>query len=208
MNKLSLTKTLVLFGATVIIIGALSGCGKITPVADIVFPSEIEIIDDDVAKNDNIKKDLAVAAADAVYEDANGWKVNYNPDIFVVNHFDNNVSFVYMSEGVGTNMVVVTYDVGMNAKEVIAKMAESWGDENVYKSQGVFPGTEDVNSYYVVLPPTEGGSGFYESAIARDYKDGYLLFDVIGHDTGDELRDMEVGDALAMIIDSAQLSNT
>nr|WP_297708143.1 hypothetical protein [uncultured Butyrivibrio sp.] len=66
----------------------------------------------------------------------------------------------------------------------------------------IFPGTEDVKEYWAVLPPTEEGSRLYMTAIARDYMDGYLLFELTGHNSGDEELDMAVSDYMAAIIDS------
>ncbi len=40
------------------------------------------------------------------------------------------------------------------------------------------------------------------TAIARDYMDGYLLFELTGHNSGDEELDMAVSDYMAAIIDS------
>ena len=39
-------------------------------------------------------------------------------------------------------------------------------------------------------------------AVTRDYMEGYLSFEVIGHKSGNEELDMEVSDRLAGIIDS------
>lgn len=146
----------------------------------------------------------AYPSTEEVYEDANGWKVKYNSELFEVNHSDNIVTFVYTGESAGTNMITATYDVDMKAKEAVDKVADSWESDNVTKTEGVFPGTEDVDAYYAVLPPSEEGSGLYETVIARDYMDGYLMFELTGHNSGDEALDMEVSDALAMIIDSIQ----
>ncbi|MCR5604305.1 MAG: hypothetical protein K6G27_11480 [Lachnospiraceae bacterium] len=43
-----------------------------------------------------------------------------------------------------------------------------------------------------------------ETAVARDYMDGYLMFECTGHNSGDEEKDMEMSDILASIIDSIQ----
>lgn len=149
----------------------------------------------------------ASPGSEVTYEDANGWSVRYYSDLFEVNQQDNLVTFVYMGESAGTNMVSVVYDVDMNAEEAIDKMAESWGSDNVTKSQSIFPGTEDVDGYWAQMLPAEDGSGLYETAVARDYMDGYLLFEVTGHNSGDDMLDMEVSDALAMIIDSLEFNN-
>ena len=143
-------------------------------------------------------------STEAVYESANGWTVKYNSDLIAVNESANLVTFVYTGESAGTNMVTVTYDVGKSGKEAIDEMAESWGSESVMRTEGLFPGTEDVDGYWAVLPPAEGGSGLYETAIGRDYMDGYLVFELTGHNSGDDALDMQVSDTMAMIIDSLE----
>ncbi len=141
-------------------------------------------------------------ASEAIFESPLGWKVNYNSDLFEVNQSANLTSFVYTGESAGTNMIMVTYEPGMTGKEAVDKMAESRGSDNMYRSQGTFPGTENVDGYWATLAPAEGGSGYYETAIARDYMEGYLLFELIGHNGEDEEMNMTVSDNLAMIIDS------
>ncbi len=136
------------------------------------------------------------------YEDPNGWSVTYNAADIDIAKQDNMVAFVYTAPSAGTNMVMVTYDVDMNAKEAVDTLAESWGNEKTAVIESVFPGAEDVTGYWAMLQPSAEGSGYYEQAIARDYMDGYLLFDVIGHNSGDDEMDMAVSDILAMIIDS------
>ena len=57
------------------------------------------------------------------------------------------------------------------------------------------------------MPPAEDGSGLYETAIARDYMDGYLVFELTGHNSGNDEMDMAVSDALAAVIDSFEFTN-
>lgn len=141
-------------------------------------------------------------ANDAVFEAATGWTAHYDANLFDVTQQDNYVSFVYNGEGAGTNMVMVTYDITSNAEEAIDKIYTSWGSENATKTKSIFPGTENIDGYWASLPPAQKGSGLYQTAIARDYMDGCLIFEVIGHNTGDEEKDMAISDSLAMIIDS------
>ena len=112
---------------------------------------------------------------------------------------------VYTGESAGTNMITVTYEVNITAEDAINELAKSWGD-NVTVTRSIFPNTE-VDGYWATLPPAEDGVGMYQTAIARDYMDGCLIFEVTGHNSGDDALDMEVGDALAMIIDSITFIN-
>ncbi|SDB40659.1 hypothetical protein SAMN02910298_02000 [Pseudobutyrivibrio sp. YE44] len=141
-----------------------------------------------------------------VYSDANGWSVHYNPDLITVNTQGNVTTFVYTGDCPGTCMVSVTYDVDMKAKEKSEALAKDYGEgSNV--SEGIFPGTEDVKGYWVTNGPSEGGPGMYNTAILRDYMDGYLVFEDITHVGGDEEQDMAISDALAGIIDSLEFTN-
>ena len=143
-------------------------------------------------------------AKDAIYEDANGWKVTYNSERFEINKKDNIVTFVYMGESTGTNMITVTYDVDKTAKEAVDEIAASWGSDTVIRNEGTFPGADNVNGFFATLPPASDGSGLYETAVARDYMGGYLMFELTGHNSGDDELDMEVGDQLAAVIDSLE----
>ena len=145
------------------------------------------------------------AGEDLIYNDANGWSVRYDPSVITVNQGGPVTTFVYTGESAGTNMITATYSVDSDAKTAIEELAKSFG-ENATTTESVFPGTADVTSYYAILPPSEDGSGLYETAIARDYMDGYLLFELTGHNSGDDAIDIPVSDALAAIIDSIQFA--
>ncbi len=138
---------------------------------------------------------------ESVYHDANGWSVRYNADLFEITPKGPETFIVYTGESAGTNMITVTYTVESGAEEAIKKLGESWGD-NVTYTQGPFPGADDVTGYWAMLPPAEGGSGLYETAMGRDYMDGALIFDLTGHMSGDEELDMATSDSLAAVIDS------
>ena len=140
---------------------------------------------------------------DYVYEDPNGWKVRYNPDLITVNKENNIVGFVYTGDCAGTCMVQVTYDVYMNGKEKSEALAKEYGDAATV-SESVFPGTEDEKCYVVYCPSADGSTGLFMTALVRDYMDGYLLFEELVTNSGDEEMDMAVSDNLATIIDSLE----
>ncbi|MCR4685912.1 MAG: hypothetical protein K5649_10630 [Lachnospiraceae bacterium] len=149
----------------------------------------------------------AAAGEYLTYHDANGWSVTYDPDLFTVNGGGPTVSFVYTGESAGTNMITASYNVdGKDAKTAIADLAKEWGDEAT-TSDAIFPGTDDVTGYFATLSPVTEGSGLYCTAVARDYMDGYLLFELTGHNSGNEELDMAVSDALAGIIDSLKFTD-
>ncbi|QFJ56044.1 hypothetical protein [Pseudobutyrivibrio xylanivorans] len=142
---------------------------------------------------------------DNVYNDANGWRVHYNPSCIEVNTQGNITTFVYTGDCAGTCMVSVTYDVDKNAKEVSEDLAKQYGD-SASVSEGIFPGTEDEKGYWITSSSDGNDSGLYMTGIVRDYMEGYLLFENIMHMGGDEEMDMAASDSLATIIDSLQFS--
>ncbi|SEA90457.1 hypothetical protein SAMN02910384_02679 [Pseudobutyrivibrio sp. ACV-2] len=138
---------------------------------------------------------------DFVYHDANGWSVKYDPEVITVNAGGPMTTFVYTAESAGTNMITATYTVDKNAEESIKELGKALGDKAFY-TEGIFPGTEDVKGYWVVLNPEEGTSGGYVTAMARDYMEGALIFEMDGHFGEDEENNMLVSDTLAGIVDS------
>ncbi len=145
----------------------------------------------------------AAVGEDYLYEDANGWTVRYDPGLFEVTPGGPVTTFVYTGESAGTNMITVTYTVDGDAKTVIDSLAKSWGDKAT-TGECTIPGADDVQGYRASLPTGNEGSGLYMEAIARDYMDGALIFEVTGHLSGDEEMDMAVSDALASVIDSLE----
>ncbi len=143
----------------------------------------------------------------AKYDDPNGWSVFYNAAYIEPIQQDNMVAFVYTGESAGTNMVTVTYNAGMSAKDAVDQMADSWQNPNTVKTESIFPGTADTEGYRAMFYPTDAGSGLYEEVLARDYMEGNLLFEVTGHNSGDEAMDMAVSDNIAMIFDSITFVN-
>ncbi len=143
----------------------------------------------------------AAAGEDLVYNDANGWSVKYDPSCITVNGGGPVTTFVYTGDCPGTCMITATYDVDMDAKAKAEDLAKSYSDTATV-TEALFPGTEDVNGYYVDAFPGQTGPGFYQSAYVRDYMDGYLVFEFTDHVAGDDAIDMPVSDALAAIIDS------
>ena len=136
------------------------------------------------------------------YDDPNGWSVTYNAAYINVMQQDDEVFFVYSGDGAGTNVIEAYYEPVFGAKDVVDATAKSWGGENTIQTESTFPGTDNVTGYWAILPSGDEGSGLYETIIARDYKNGCLVFETTGHNTDDDELDMQVSDNLAMIIDS------
>ncbi len=137
---------------------------------------------------------------EAIYDDANNWSVRYNPDKFDIITENGATLFTYTGEEPGANTILASYNVDMTVEEKVEELKKSYG-ENASVSEGIFPGTEDVTGYWVTAGGDEG-SGLYQTAILREYMDGYLLFDITSHMSGDEMMDIEISDNIANVIDS------
>ncbi len=146
------------------------------------------------------------AGESLVYEDANGWSVKYDPSVIAVNQGGPVTTFVYTGECAGTNMITASYEVGTDAKTAVAEKAKAYGD-GATTSEAPFPGAEDVTGYWAMTAPSAEGSGLVETVVARDYMDGYLMFEMTGHNSGDDAIDIPVSDALSAVIDSLTFNN-
>ncbi|MBR4667476.1 MAG: hypothetical protein IKO76_01815 [Butyrivibrio sp.] len=173
--------------------------GNFEDTIDLVFEP---VADVDVDTFDAVNYVNAANGEDFVYTDPNGWRIKYDPDKFVVTSAGPMTTIVYVGESAGTNMITVNYTLE-KAEDAINELGKPYGDK-AYFSQGPFPGKEDVTGYWVTVTPDTAGSGAYMTAMARDYMDGSLVFELDGHMGGDEAMDMEVSDALAAIIDSLE----
>ncbi len=142
---------------------------------------------------------------EAVYDDANGWSVKYDPTKFDVITENGVTLFTYTGESAGANVIMASYNVDMTVEEKVEELKKSYG-ETATSFDGIFPGTEDVTGYWVNAGSDEG-SGLYQTAILREYMDGYLLFEITSHMSGDEEMDTEVSDNIANVIDSITFEN-
>lgn len=181
----------------------MTGCGAGQKVEETAEPETTEAAAEDTQK----AQEPAAKEQDntfATYEDPNGWTLQYDKNNFEVNQQDNVVTFVYTGESGGTNMLTVTYDISSkDPGTIVDGLLAEWGDSAV-KSEGTFPTDENVPVVRATLPVEEGGSGLYMEAIVRSYMEGCLVFELTGHNSGDEELDMGVSDQMAMLIDSVQ----
>ena len=205
-------ETVVSIGLTLALAAALlTGCGEVSQetvtIEETIVP-QAESVPELEEPTADAAEELgdAVGADQGVYEDVNGWSVKYDPSVITVNNGGDISTFVYTGESAGTNMITASYNEGSDAKTAIAELANEWGSA-AQTHEAPFPGAEDVTGYWAMLLPSSEGSGLYETALARDYKDGYLLFEVTGHNSGDDSIDIPVSDSLAAIIDSIEFKN-
>ncbi len=139
----------------------------------------------------------------SIYRDANGWSIKYDATRFDVDKDDDKVTFVYMGESAGTNMITATYIADKKAADAVKVLGKAYGKDASY-SEAPFINGDDVTGYWVSTTPDTEGSGAYMTAVARDYRGGALLFELNGHMGNDEDNNMEVSDALAEVLDSLE----
>ena len=195
LKKRIIRKVSCLLIAGVFTAGVLTGCGG-------RGPQPIYLPDDETPTAAAAEEGLE-AEGEQVYENANGWTVKYDPSRFVINEGGPVSTIVYIGESAGTNMITVTYRVDTDAEGAIKEIGSAYGDK-AYYTEGPFIGMEDIQGYTVSVEPDTVGSGAYKTAIARDYMEGALIFEIDGHMGDDEENNMEVSDYLAGVIDSIQ----
>ena len=194
MKNQMVKRTLVATLVTAMAVMTLTGCGSQTVVS--------KAAESDAKETTIVEAEVpAVEIQEAVYNDANGWSVKYDPTKIEVVKEGTKVAFTYTGEGVGANSLLCYYDVDKTAKEARDEIAKGYGD-GATSNDVVFPGTEDVPGYYASTAISAEGSGLYEQVFTRDYMDGYLAFEFVGHKSGDEEKDIEVSDVFAMIFDT------
>ncbi|MCR4740088.1 MAG: hypothetical protein K5886_07495 [Lachnospiraceae bacterium] len=185
-----------------------SGCGAKQEEAAPAEP-QTQTQEDNTASEAEPEEEVKEEAAHtiATYNDPNGWSLQYYEDCFEINQQDNVVSFVYTGDSAGTNMLTVTYDISSTDPETIVDgLISDWGEKAV-KSEGTFPSDENVPIFRASLPVDESGSGMYMEAIVRSYMEGCLIFELTGHNSGDDELDMGVSDMMAMLIDSVTFTD-
>lgn len=187
---------------------AMTGCGDAsatTTINDAETPTSASA---DAGYVDALNEEAAtedVVINDEEYVNANNWSVRYDPSVITINEGGPVTTFVYTGDCAGTCMITTTYGVDNDGKGAAEDLAKSWGDQATV-SDVIFPGTEDVQAYYVDAVPGQLGPGMYQSAYVRDYMDGYLIFECTDHMSGDDEIDTPVSDALAGIIDSLKFN--
>ena len=142
--------------------------------------------------------------ADTVYRNPNGWSVRYDEKRFDVKESGNEVSFIYKDASAGENSLTASYIASKDPDTVLDELSKTWGTEAAEKTEGTFPGTSDVKGYWLSYDNLENGVGDTRSAIAREYMEGTLVFEMKGHNTGDDEKDMESSDSIAMLLDTLE----
>ncbi len=143
------------------------------------------------------------------YMSPDGYQLRYDPkNVESVEIDEHTENFVYIGESAGTSMLTVSYIDGKQPEEVLYELTESWGEqEDLARTEGLFPGTDDKWGFWRIQSDSEGGSGLYQTAIAGEYNGGVLMFEIIEHMGDDEEMNTAVSDTLSGIIDSITYDN-
>ncbi len=196
-SNLTIGIAAMLFLAVVIGFGTSSRMGL-----DVIAAEDVEVLDDCTKE----KSEIVSTNVENVYVDEAGWSVKYPANVEVENDFGV-VSFVLKGDETGSNLVTATYVEGESGKELSDRLTETWGAENTVSGECVFPGTENETGYLVSLTENEGEKVLYKVALARDYKDGVLVFEITGHTSGEKKLDAPVSSELVDIVDSVSFTN-
>ena len=90
--------------------------------------------------------------------------------------------------------------------QVIEDVTKEWGDaEKIENMEGHIPGTNDRWGYWRILHTTKSdGTKVNRQAIAGEYNDGVLLYDIYAEDEKNEEQVMSKNDAIAELINSVK----
>ncbi|MBQ9611971.1 MAG: hypothetical protein IJV14_05210 [Lachnospiraceae bacterium] len=149
--------------------------------------------------------------SDMTYMSPDGWNIRYNANVIESSEVDEHTAqFVYLGESAGTSMVTVSYVTDKQPEELLYEVIEPWGrSEDVFRTEGFFPGTDDKWGYWRILNPEEGneGSGLAQTAIAGEYNGGVLLFQITAHLSGVDAIDVPMNDTLAELVNGITYEN-
>ena len=176
---------------------AFAACNKADNAAE---PATTKATESDEFKTATDNDDMEFISDD-------GWRVVYNAkDIESMEVDDHAAQFVYIGESAGTNMVEIRYIKDKQPEEVLYDLTSTWTNDqdDIERSEGIFPGTTDKWGFWRELPADEDGSRLGQTAIAGEYNGGVLLFTITSHTSGKDEIDIPVSDAISELINGIQ----
>jgi len=212
-------KKVLFVGVLVAAVLAVTACGKKAEDVTIQNTEETTVAQTEAAAETEVETAVEEETADdaqaespaatyTVYESENGWKIEYNPQLFAVNEeTDQEIMFVYQGECAGTNAIGIKYYPDKMPNEVLYELTEGVEDDKVDRSEGYFGGTYPNWSYSRHIAPGDEGSGLGENYTAIEHNGGTLVVDIIYHRETDEEQAMEVSDNLAGVVDSLEFTD-
>lgn len=186
-------KQIILAGViTMTMLASLVGCGSTAAPAE---PAE-----DTVEEQETFAEPIL-----SEYKSPDGWSVRYDPALIAVEEDGSTANFRYTGEAGSGDMdqVTISYEADKQPEALLNEITSDWGDQvDIIKSEGFFPGTDDMWGYWRLLFAEEDGTGLSRTAIAGEYNGGVLLLQNTQNMTGDEAVDMDVIGALETVVDS------
>ena len=184
-------KTLLMGVATVTLVAALAACGG-TASDSAAEPAE-----------ETVAEETTEAAELAEYTSDDGWTVQYDPASIEVEEGGGAVTFLYLGDPDHSTMATISYEADKMPEEVLGELTADWGqDEDIDRTEGFFPGTDDMWGYWRTLSQPEGSEDPSRTAIAGEYNGGTLLLQNTTYLTGDNEIDMAAAAALETVVDS------
>ncbi|MBO6152791.1 MAG: hypothetical protein GX658_07885 [Clostridiales bacterium] len=141
------------------------------------------------------------------YVSPDGWRVTYDAKTMESMEIDDHAAqFTYIGESAGTNSVEIRYLKDKQPEEVLYDLTSTWTNDqdDIERSEGIFPGTTDKWGFWRELPADEDGSRLGQTAIAGEYNGGVLLFTITSHMSGKDEIDIPVSDAISELINGIQ----
>ena len=141
------------------------------------------------------------------YVSPDGWRVTYDAKTMESMEIDDHAAqFTYIGESAGTNSVEIRYLKDKQPEEVLYDLTSTWTNDqdDIERSEGIFPGTTDKWGFWRELPADEDGSRLGQTAIAGEYNGGVLLFTITSHTSGKDEIDIPVSDAISELINGIQ----
>ena len=138
------------------------------------------------------------------WHSADGWTVRYRPDSMEVTELPDGARFACSGLEKGSGVLEIRCVPDKQPEELLAEVTESWtsAPENIGRTEGIFPGTEDRWGFWRSFSGAEGSGEPYRTAIAGEYNGGVLLFDIRQELAGDDGIDMKISDLIAEVVDT------
>jgi len=141
------------------------------------------------------------------YENLEGWSVRYDPSLIRAEEGEDGAAFIWTGTGAASGTLDIRFWAERQPEEVLDELTAGWGSgEEISRSEGFFPGTEDRWGYWRSLHGTAEDPQLDLDAFAGEFNGGVLQFLFTVHKSGSEEEDMAVSDALAAVTDTLAYS--
>ena len=149
--------------------------------------------------------------ANGIYEDEEGWYVQYEPSLFSVKKELDGAKFLYTGEAVGENSVEIRYLPGREAKEVLAGKVDDLIEEWELEEEEIVRDEEFIyDDNWCYTATAEFSEEDRETMVryqAAEYGDGVILVSFIEGMTDENILEGFMDDALWHITDTLTFYN-